>query len=214
MTTMQTAEQLENGQFVLSGALDVPGHYRVPRASGQFLVGTGGVADIGGYLGTTGYTFNSGALARVYLNEWLKLGVQGNFIGSLHRRNDWNDLANVTVQLTGTRRDHLSYLYGGLAVGATHEFDRRHNATRTIAVGGLFGAETRLTDVINLQSEVNLYLLHWEQWDRGESFKRYRGGGGFLGIGSIPAQTMQFAIGLNYGAHRKAALPTGNTRYP
>ncbi len=38
-TTMQTAERLQSGDIVVSGALDLPGLLYVPRLSGQLLIG-------------------------------------------------------------------------------------------------------------------------------------------------------------------------------
>jgi hypothetical protein len=213
-TTMQTAEQLENGQVVVSGALDSPGYFIMPRLSGLALVGVGGVADIGAHLGTAFLSVNGGASARLYLNEWLKLGVQGDYIVVVDER---QNLASATVQLTGTYeyRDARNpffwgsgYIYGGPSVGISDEIvTNRWQSTEptAIAVGFVFGQERKLTDAFNLQSEMTYYPLHFVEgrW-KSQITEPY----------FFPIQTFQAGIGLNYRSRRNDGEAKGTTPYP
>jgi hypothetical protein len=221
-TMMQTSEQLESGQVVLSGALDMPGYFIVPRASGQALIGVGGFSDVGVHAGTTVFTALAGGSARLYLAEWLMLGVQGDFAAEFEWAGGISYVTNGTARLTtrveedggrslfGTRTSRKGrIIYGGLDVGYTRIEDGDHNM-HYIAVGFFQGAERPLSDKMNVQFEVSLYPVAWEQGEDG-SFQLVKRGG-YFGAGSPRA--LQVGVGINYSSHRKAPKPVGPTLYP
>jgi hypothetical protein len=78
-STMHPPRQLQAGEAVVTVAIDAPGYWVLPRLSGQILYGLGG-ADVSAYLGTTFFSLNGGAGARLYLNDWLMASLQGNAV--------------------------------------------------------------------------------------------------------------------------------------
>lgn len=77
-TRMETANQLEDGELVLSGSLDNIGFGPIPRANFTAMQGIAGDGDFSIHLGTTLFSANAGIGGRYYLNERINLSLQAD----------------------------------------------------------------------------------------------------------------------------------------
>ncbi len=151
---METPRQLERGEVVIHGSVDIPGWYFfVPRGQGSVMYGLGG-GDVTVHAGTAGAATNAGISGRHYLNDQWTFGVQNDLYlawledegaggGFVPRpRGDVSKLS-VTPRLIRSSEDGA---YIGVQVPLLMAFfirDRDRPVERWLTPGIVFGKESR-----------------------------------------------------------------------
>lgn len=117
LTKMETARQLEGGQWTGSGTVETNFHIPSPRASVAFRRGVGGFGDTGvslgvNPLGTVSATWSNRLYAGPYLNASLQVGGGVHLLALAEGFMGWGV---VTPRLT-TSVDEARPVYGGIQV--------------------------------------------------------------------------------------------------
>ena len=150
------ARQLQSGDLVVSGSVDTPGMFFLPRVSGQALYGIG-PGDVGVHAGTTVLTYNAGVTGRAYLGKSLILSAQGDYnrVSLLQSETLIGGLITATGRLTNAVRAGR-FLYGGpqLSVVAFQDSDQLGFAG--VNVGGVIGVDFLPRSNLGIQAELSL----------------------------------------------------------
>jgi hypothetical protein len=196
-TTMQTSRQLEQGEVVYSGALDLPGTLYIPRASAQAIYGFG-AGDIGAHLGTSLLLVNTGISGRAYLTPWLTAGLQSDFMlftSNSIFENDRFGLLTLSPRLT-TATIEGDLFYGGVQSNLIFGADSRSGLEFAFGFVGLIGGlEYVITDTVALQVELTVSPLYFDRTARLNSDL------GDLGF------AFQMGLGINWSTGRGATPP-------
>ena len=138
-TQMETAHQLDSGDYAISGSLAWPAALFLPRASVNAIYGLGGVGDISAHAGTSLLTANIGLGGRVYLTDWLTVSLQGDVMTLLIDENvDFEyALVSLTPRLT-TAASADNFVYGGIQANfTTFDFGFEQNLVLAGILGGV-----------------------------------------------------------------------------
>jgi hypothetical protein len=205
-TTMQTSRQLDKGEVVYSGALDLPGFLYIPRASAQAMYGFG-TGDIGAHLGTSLVLFNGGVSGRAYVTPWLTAGLQSDFMlfpgldffNGPGGDGDFSGLLTLSPRLT-TATIEGDLLYGGLQSNLIFATSPGYALEFTgVFVGLIGGLEYVITDKVAIQAELTVSPLYVDTSGANFIFDQ---GGGFA---------FQMGLGVNWGTGRGATPPPTRT---
>ena len=112
-TRMETARQLDHGEFVVGATIDVPGVLWIPRIGAHGMIGLGDVGDLSLYLGTAFITYNFGLGGRLYLGDMATLSVKGDLVGLQGLTPAEPYQVSVTPRLT-TTTDGNRMFYAGV----------------------------------------------------------------------------------------------------
>ncbi len=120
VTKMETARQLDEGEFVVSGSADWPGFFFViPKIQGNVMYGYG-PGDVSFHMGSAIFMYNAGLGKRLYLLDWLNLSLQADAMMMLPGMVPFDSSGESTLaMLTATPRlttsaDEGRPFYGGV----------------------------------------------------------------------------------------------------
>ena len=196
LTSRETARQLDQGEVVVGGGIDLPGNESEPRMSAYGKVGVGERADLGLQGGFAFATTHVGASARYYPTRWLTLGLQTEGIIVVdYDAADYEDYAAglvVTPRISTAVRGKMP-LYVGVQANVLSAWKYRENSRETrfgyegALVGGFVGLEGNVVSpALSLQME--LIAMPWVVTGRGASM---------IG-GDVVIIPFQWSVGLNY----------------
>ena len=178
-TKMETARQLDEGEFVVSGSADWPGFLVfIPRLQGNVTYGYG-PGDVSVHLGSAIFMYNAGLGKRLYLSEWLNLSLQADAMMMLPGMVPFDSSGERTLaMLTATPRlttsaDERRPFYAGvqsniITVAMHHPNDGWEFEPREfMLLGGLVAGLDYLFEPtgIGFQLEVILYPFAYNQQD-------------------------------------------------
>lgn len=117
-STIAPAHKLDSGEIVVQGAIDEPGFLFIPRLSAAVTYGLGGAGDIGAHAGTTGFTVNGGATARLYTGKHSALSVQGDIFSTTFEEDLFTSgtrlgIVTLTPRFGRVLSDRHQQFYGG-----------------------------------------------------------------------------------------------------
>lgn len=200
-TTMQTSRQLDKGEIVYSGALDLPGFFYIPRASAQAMYGFG-AGDISAHVGTSLFLVNAGISGRAYLTPWLTAGLQSDFmvfsigdsLGGLRSEQNAFGFLTLSPRLT-TATIEGDLFYGGLQSNLIFDAGSEAGLEFTAAfVGMIGGLEYVITDTLAFQIELTVSPFYFDSSGVNSFFNE----GGFA---------FQMGLGINWGTGRAPTPP-------
>lgn len=165
--------QLDAGETVLQGSLDLPGFGLMPRASGGLTHGVGG-GDLGVHLGTSAFTGHAGAHGRVYLDPAV-ISLQGTVATNLVSFGDLVSSDNFGFFTSTMRIGNLprpsregspQIFYGGFEVTGFIPYRETYEGDFELGsgdfgtlTGGYGGLEHRVSDALHLQAEASVRVL-------------------------------------------------------
>ncbi|MFU8806887.1 MAG: hypothetical protein ACNA8W_23975, partial [Bradymonadaceae bacterium] len=157
--TMQTAAQLDSGDVVLSGSMDLPGAFLIPRFGGQVLYGVGGMGDVGAHVNSALFTSSAGLSLRLYPSDLIILGVQAAYVHPIES-NEFARNFHATARL-GTSTNPDRWFYGGIQATGHHILHPQYyyyyrgdrEPEQVITAGAYAGADIYLSPAFSLQVE-------------------------------------------------------------
>jgi hypothetical protein len=160
---LQTSRQLEAGEMVVSGAVDLPGFFILPRVGGQVMYGLD-KGDVGASLSTAFVTHTAGVNARRYLSPSWNAGLQAELIyyapsthGAAFRTVEGNAFVlaiNPRLTSATTRNDRF---YGGIQSNILIPFSASRGGEPFLAlVGAVAGLEFPLAEQNSIQFELTV----------------------------------------------------------
>lgn len=164
LSNTQTARQLDPGEFILGGSLDMPGYLFLPRASLQATYGYG-YGDISARAGSALLSNFVGVGARFYPADWLNISADADLMLLLlplsNSLDGWMPALNLTPRISTTTSEDR-FFYGGVQSNLLFldPIQLTGESNSSVALfGGFLGAEWRSTSGFGIQTELVLSPL-------------------------------------------------------